>query len=208
VYSGEASSARGRTASHLKTLGVHRQKRRIHMAIKTSSARRPESARRSAPERASETARPIAQGGHWGLRIALASLTTFVAATAFYGALFVLPTMPLEPLRNGALALFGDYTIPALALGVLCGGSALLALVTAFVRPQLGALMALVAGLFMIAFELVEILVVGFTPVQTPDQFPAWLQVIYLAVGAVLMILGARLWKVETGAYWLRWPSI
>jgi hypothetical protein len=54
---------------------------------------------------------------------------------------------------------------------------------------------------------LVEIVVVGFTPLQTPDQFPAWLQVLYLLVGGVLMILGARLWKAETGSYALRWPT-
>jgi hypothetical protein len=60
----------------------------------------------------------------------------------------------------------------------------------------------------MIGFELVEIVVVGFTPMQTPDQFPAWLQVVYLLVGGVLMILGARLWKAETGSYALRWQSL
>jgi hypothetical protein len=131
-----------------------------------------------------------------------------MALTGIQGAIFVVPNMPRVVLHQGLLALFPDYTIPALALGVLCGGAALVALVTVFVRPQLGALAAILAGAFMIAFELVEIVVVGFTPVQTPDQFPAWLQVVYLAVGSVLVILGARLWKAETGAYALRWPPM
>ena len=131
-----------------------------------------------------------------------------MALTGIQGAIFVVPNMPRAVLHQGILALFSDYTIPALALGVLCGGTALVALVTVFVRPQLGALAAILAGAFMIAFELVEIVVVGFTPVQTPDQFPEWLQVVYLAVGSVLVILGARLWKGETGAYALRWPSM
>jgi hypothetical protein len=98
-----------------------------------------------------------------------------MALTAIAGAIFVVPTMPRSVLHNGILALFPDYTIPALALGAFCGGAALVTLVAVFARPQLGALAALVAGAFMIAFELVEILVVGFTPMQTPDQFPAWL---------------------------------
>jgi hypothetical protein len=85
------------------------------------------------------------------------------------------PNHATSVLHNGILALFPDYTIPALALGAFCGGAALVTLVAVFARPQLGALAALVAGAFMIAFELVEILVVGFTPLQTPDQFPAWL---------------------------------
>ena len=75
-------------------------------------------------------------------------------------------------------------------------------------RPQVGALAAMVAGAFMFGFELVEIVVVGFTPMQTPDQFPAWLQVVYLLVGGVLMVLGVRLWKAETGSYGLRWTSL
>jgi hypothetical protein len=131
-----------------------------------------------------------------------------MALTTIAGAIFVVLTMPRSVLHQGMLALFPDYTIPALALGVLCGGAALVTLVAVLARPQLGAFAATVAGLFMVAFELVEIVAVGFTPLQTPDQFPAWLQVIYVAVGAALVILGARLWKAETGSYALRWPSV
>ncbi len=52
----------------------------------------------------------------------------------------------------------------------------------------------------MIVFAGVEILVVGFIPLQTPDQFPAWLQVIYLVVGGALVFLGTRLWKAESSS--------
>jgi hypothetical protein len=147
-------------------------------------------------------------GKPWGLRGPIAALAAFVAVTAIQGAIFVVPTMPSSVLHQGVLALFPDYAVPAIALGVLCGGAALIALVTVFVWPQLGALAAVVAGAFMIGFELVEIVVVGFTPAQTPDQFPAWLQVIYLAVGTALVILGLRLWKAETGSYAPRWPFV
>jgi hypothetical protein len=147
-------------------------------------------------------------GKEWGLCWSIAALAAFMALTAIAGAIFVVPTMPRAVLHNGVLALFPDYTIPALALGVLCGGAALVTLVSVFARPQLSALAAMVAGLFMIAFEVVEIVVVGFTPLQTPDQFPAWLQVIYLAVGGTLILLGACLWKTETGSYALRWPPM
>jgi hypothetical protein len=141
----------------------------------------------------------------WGLRGTIAALAAFMALTAIGGAIFVVPTMPRSVLHQGVLALFADYTIPALALGVLCGGAALVTLVAVIVRPPLGALASVVAGLFMMGFELVEIVAVGFTPLQTPDQFPAWLQVIYLLLGGALAILGVRLWKVMTGSYRLRW---
>jgi hypothetical protein len=145
---------------------------------------------------------------HLGLRGTIAALAAFMAVTAIQGAIFVIPNMPRAVLHQGILALFPDYTIPALALGVLCGGAALLTVITVFVRPQVGALAAMVAGAFMIGFELIEIVVVGFTPMQAPDQFPAWLQVVYLLIGGMLMILGARLWKAETGSYALHWQSL
>jgi membrane protein implicated in regulation of membrane protease activity len=55
----------------------------------------------------------------------------------------------------------------------------------------------MVAGIFMVGFELVEIMVVGFTPVQTPSQPQAWLQVFYLAIGTLIAVLGWRLWRAE-----------
>jgi hypothetical protein len=105
-------------------------------------------------------------------------------------------------IHEGVLALFPDYnyTILALALGALCGGVALITLITVHVRPRLGAVAAGVAGVFMIAFELVEILVVGFTTAQSPDQWSAWLRVVYLGVGATLALLGALLWEAETAS--------
>lgn len=158
-----------------------------------------------APEQAPEQA--ARRGAHWGLRGALGALTAFMAVTAIAGAIFVVPSMPRSVLHAGPLALFADYTIPALALGILCGGSALAAFVTVLIWPRVGALASVLAGACMMLFEVVEIVVVGFTPAQTPDQFPAWLQVIYLALGGALVILGARLWQAETGSYRLWWAA-
>ena len=136
-----------------------------------------------------------------GLRATLASLEVFVAATAIVGAVFVVPTIPQEWLRKGLITPFSDTTVPALALGVLCGGSALAAALCAIMRPRLGALLAVVSGVIMVGFELVEILVVGFTPVMYPTQPPAWLQPIYMLLGVAIALLGARLWRAETGSY-------
>lgn len=133
---------------------------------------------------------------HMALRVALVVLSALVALTAIQGAIFVLPTMPTSVLHQGMLAIFADYTVPALALGVLCGGSALVALFSVVLRPPLGGLLAIVAGVVMVGFELVEIAVVGFTPTQTPTLPQAWLQVFYLVIGALMAILGWRLWRV------------
>lgn len=137
---------------------------------------------------------------HKGLRAGLVALEAFTAATAIWGGAFVVPTIPVEWLHRGLITPFSDTTIPAIALGVLCGGSALAALVAVIARPRLGAMLAMLSGGLMVGFELVEILVVGFTPLMYPTQLPAWLQPFYIVVGAAIALLGARLWKAETGS--------
>jgi len=141
------------------------------------------------------------QHTHRPLRIGLGALLTLIALTALDGAILVVPTLPRAWLHQGLVAPFADYTIPALALGLLCGGGALAALVAVVARPRLGALAAVVAGVFVIGFELVEILVVGFTAAMTPTQPVAWLQVFYIVVGSAIAALGVRLWKAETGPF-------
>jgi hypothetical protein len=126
-------------------------------------------------------------------RIGLIVLNAFVAFTAIFGAIWVVPTIPLEWLKWGP---FTDYTVPALALGILVGGSATIATALTVVRPRIGALASMLAGVMIIGFELVEILVVGFTLIEyDASQFQAWLQLIYLVLGAIQLWLGYRLWR-------------
>lgn len=120
-------------------------------------------------------------------RIGLGLLDAFLAITAVAGAIFVLPTLPLDYIKGGP---FPDYVIPALALGLLVGGSAVLAVLGLIVRSLIGAAASIVAGMMISGFEVVEIEVVGFIRPGTPQ---GWLQVLYLAVGAVGVTLGARL---------------
>src|SRR5262249_24426596 len=107
----------------------------------------------------------------------------------------VVPSLPRAWLHQGFIAPFAGYALPAIALGLLCGGSAIVAFVALFIRPQVGAMGAVIAGAIMVAFGLMEIAVVGFTPLRYPPQFPAWLQVIYLVLGTSLIFLGLRMWK-------------
>ena len=60
----------------------------------------------------------------------------------------------------------------------------------------MGGAASVVAGALMIAFELVEIAVVGFALTEYGAENPqAWLQVVYIAIGAIGVGLGYRLWK-------------
>ncbi len=128
-------------------------------------------------------------------RIALLVLHGIVAVTAIGGAIWVVPTMPLEWIKAGP---FDDWTIPAIVLG-FAGVLAAIAFVGVIARPWLGALASVVAGAAMVTFELVEIAVVGWTPADPAltGQFQAWLQPIYLVVGSAQLLLGVRLWMAR-----------
>jgi hypothetical protein len=132
-------------------------------------------------------------------RIALLVLNALVAISAIAGAIWVVPTMPLEWIKSGP---FDDWTIPALALGFV-GTLAAGSFVAVLVKPWLGALASVVAGAAMISFELVEIAVVGWT-LSDPElggYFQAWFQPIYLAVATGQVLLGMRFWlAVQTEA--------
>jgi hypothetical protein len=137
--------------------------------------------------------------GHRLLRGTITVLAAVVMLTTIQGAIFVVPTMPRAWLHQGLVSPFADYTIPALALGILCGGGALLAVVSVLMWPRVGAVVSIIAGILMVGFELVEIVVVGFTPVLYPTQVYGWLQVFYLAMGSAIALFGWLLWKkVET----------
>jgi hypothetical protein len=132
---------------------------------------------------------------HLASRGVLAVLTAFIAVTASGGALFVVPGLPLEWLEGSVLS---DYTLPALALGFV-GGVSAVAFGAVIVRPELAGGVAVVAGLAMIAFELVEIWVVGFSLIDYGFDEPfAWLQVVYLLAGALTAMVGYALWRATT----------
>jgi hypothetical protein len=134
---------------------------------------------------------------HVKTRVGLVALEAILALTAIVSAFTVIPSLPPEWIKGSA---FADYTIPAIALGVLVGGSAVVAALAVVIRPALGAAASIVAGLMIIGFELVEMVVVGFSlVVYGPGMPQAWLQVVYIALGAAIAILGARLWLALGG---------
>jgi uncharacterized membrane protein YuzA (DUF378 family) len=126
-----------------------------------------------------------------GKRVVLFLIAAFDAGTAIYGAIFVVPMMPREWILFGP---FEDYTVPALALGLFVGGTALVAAVAIALRPWAGALASILAGIVIVVFELVEIGVVGLSVVvMGPGQFQSWLQIVYIVVGIAQVVVGYRL---------------
>ena len=130
-------------------------------------------------------------------RIALLILHGLVAVSAVAGAMWVVPAMPLEWIKAGP---FEDWTVPALALG-LVGAIGAASFVAVLVLPWHGALASVVAGTAMIVFELFEIAVVGWALCDPAlnGYFQAWLQPVYLLVGSGQLLLGVGLWFARRG---------
>lgn len=128
---------------------------------------------------------------HLVSRGVLLVLAAFIAVTAIAGALFVVPALPSEWIDGGP---FADYTLPAIALGFV-GLLAAVAIVALVIRPDIAGAVAVTTGAALVAFELVEIAVVGLSILEYGVGEPvAWLQVVYLAIGLMTVGAGGALW--------------
>jgi hypothetical protein len=126
--------------------------------------------------------------------IVLIVLNTFLAVTAVAGGVGLLTGAmkpSLEPLRGSP---FSSYTIPGLALLVMVGGSALVATVLLLRRHAWGVLASGVAGVIIMGFEIVEVLVIGSEPGLARN-----LQVFYFTLGLLIAGLATAMWMAEHG---------
>jgi hypothetical protein len=111
----------------------------------------------------------------------LYSLNLFLGLTAVGGGVALLTGMIKIPLSALAGSPFNDFTVPALLLIVAIGGTALLAAWLVHLRPEIGTRVSAIAGGGIIIFEIVEWHIIGF----------AWLQAVYIAIGAAILALAA-----------------
>jgi hypothetical protein len=142
--------------------------------------------------------------GRTANRATLIVLQSFVAFTTMFGAFLVVPSLPLDWLQRGPMT---DYTIPAIALG-LVGVSAIVSVVLLVLGSTHAPVVTMISGAMMIAFEFVEIAVVGFSViVHGADNPVSWLQVVYIAIGVVVMALAYRLWHQMADPWSVAWHA-
>lgn len=120
-------------------------------------------------------------------RIASGVISGFIVLTAIAGGLALLLGLegnrfPLEWLRGTP---FKDYTVPALLLAVVVGGSALAACLMIFTRHKEAPLISIAAGLIMMGYITVEYLILE----QVPPG-PTVTEMIYFGLGLILTVLG------------------
>jgi hypothetical protein len=82
--------------------------------------------------------------------------------------------------------------VPALLLGVVVGGSALLAaVITAFASRPLDALASAMAGCITVGWLAIEIAMIG---------LGSWAQLVWMLVGLLMIGLAVLLWEAEARA--------
>src|SRR5512138_705110 len=117
------------------------------------------------------------------LYIALIVLVIFQSISTILGGIALLAniiSMPVELLQGSP---FQDYTLPGLALSLLAGGSALFAIILLFRRSKFSILFSTTAGVVMMFFEFVEVLVIG-----SPAGIARTLQIVYFGTGTAIVV--------------------
>ncbi len=131
---------------------------------------------------------------HKRARITIGVLAGFIALTAIGGGVAMrvgaeANRFPLEWLRDTP---FSDYTLPALLLAIVVGGSSLIAAVTVFTGRKVGVFASLAAGLIMVGYIVVEVLILK----QVPPG-PTVIEGVYFGLGLAIFGLAAHLWSTE-----------
>lgn len=112
--------------------------------------------------------------------------------------LFGIYALPVAMLQG---SLFTTFTVPALALSLVVGGSAIVANVLLLRRSPHGFVAAATAGLAVMIFEAVQVISIGSPP--GPAQV---MQASYFALGLLLLVLAAVGLRAGRAASHWRFP--
>ncbi len=109
--------------------------------------------------------------------------TGLLAITAIPGGVLLLLGLYTPPPQMLGGSVFSSFLVPGLALALLVGGSALLALILLIRRRPLASYCAALSGLVVMTFEFVEVVTIG-----SPPGPSRTMQGIYFGLGIALAI--------------------
>jgi hypothetical protein len=115
------------------------------------------------------------------VRVILIILTGFLSLSAIAGCIQLLEGTYAPPVDMLQGSPFKDFTIPGLALGLIVGGSALFAAILLIRESRYAILSAAAAGIIIMFFEFVEMLVIG-----SPAGIARTLQIFYFSLGTLI----------------------
>lgn len=125
-------------------------------------------------------------------RYTLILLDAFLAISAVAGGIGLLTGAIAPDVAQLQGSPFGSYLIPGLALLCLVGGSAMLATGLMLRLPDLGIVASGVAGVMIMGFEVIEVLVIGSDPGLARN-----LQLLYFTLGLLIVLLARALWAAQ-----------
>jgi hypothetical protein len=129
------------------------------------------------------------------LRILLVIFTVLLAVAAIPGGIMLMVNFFAPPVEQLQGSLFKDFTIPGMALAVIVGGSAVLALIFLIKKSRFGPMLAATSGVIIMFFEFVEVLVIG-----SPAGAAQIMQIAFFGLGTLLMIASLGTWFLELAA--------
>lgn len=129
------------------------------------------------------------------LRILLIGLVAFLALTTIAGGIGLITGAIATPIEYLAGSPFSDFTIPGLSLSILVGGAATLATILLLRRHPFALFASVAAGVGIIIFEIVEVMVIG-----SPPGIARNLQVFYFVLGVLILVLSVLEWLSERSA--------
>jgi hypothetical protein len=126
---------------------------------------------------------------HTRSRRALIAIDGFAGVSALLGMAILLLDWPIQfPASWLERTPFGDYTLPALILGLVVGGSALVAMGAMIGRASAGPALSLLAGAIMIGWIVSEIVLLD----RAMPATTYWAQAEYLLAGMAMVTLALR----------------
>ncbi len=117
------------------------------------------------------------------INITLIVLTFFLSGTAILGGIALMANFYTPPVDFLQGSIFRDFTIPGLTLSLVVGGSAIFAAILLVRKNPYATLFATTAGIIIIFFEFVEVMVIG-----SPAGPAHFMQIFYFGLGIVIVI--------------------
>ncbi len=126
------------------------------------------------------------------LRVILIILLFFLSLTAALGGIALMVDFYAPPVETLQGSIFPNFVIPGLALSLIVGGSALFAAILLLRTNKYALLFAATAGIIIMFFEFVEVLVIG-----APTGPSLVMQVAYFGMGTLIEILAMGMWFIR-----------
>ena len=126
------------------------------------------------------------------LHITLIVLTIFLALTAIPGGVALMANFYVPPVHMLAGSMFKNFTVPSLSLALIVGGSALVAAILLFRRNKFDILSSATAGIIIMFFEFIEMLVIG-----SPAGPARFMQILYFGLGTAIVAISIGTWFLD-----------